>query len=436
MGIKNAMPKKNIWNCNLWELIISRQNLLLAYKKVKSNKGVAGIDGMKVEGFIRYFNTNGKKLLEKLEQLTYQPQPTLRRNLPKPNSEKFRVISVPTVIDRVIQQAISQIISPILDKTFSNNSYAYRPGKNTHDALLQVRHLVNEGKCYSLKLDIENFFDTVPHHNLIKKLGTVVDNTEVCNFVKKILEAGSMDEGRFLNSNMGIPQGSPLSPLLSNIYLDSLDKFLESRNIDFVRYSDDCIVLAKSLNEVIQIKEIVRTYIKQDLQLNINEVKTVIAHINKIKFLGYGFYVNKNGCRFRLHQDTIKQLEQKIIDIFNDDYGGNIFELNLRMRSFMLGWLNYYKLADMKAHLVNIDKTLRDLARGKIFKRWVADNVLIEKLERLGIDNYVARVFAKRTKNFTDVRNAVVLKCALTNERLLWMGYDSFAEHYELLRLL
>lgn len=146
MDIKNAIPKKNLWKCNLWELIISRQNILLAYKKVKSNKGVAGIDGMKVEGFIRYFNTNGKKLLERLEHLTYQPQPTLRYKLPKPNSDKFRMISVPTVKDRVIQQAISQIITPLLDKTFSNNSYAYRPGKSTHDALLKVRHFVNEGK--------------------------------------------------------------------------------------------------------------------------------------------------------------------------------------------------------------------------------------------------------------------------------------------------
>ena len=277
---------------NLMDKILHKDNLNKAYKKVKSNKGAGGVDGMNVDELLTYLKENQKQLIQKIKDGKYKPNPVRRVEISKEEKGKVRKLGIPTVVDRVIQQAITQVLSPIYEEQFSNNSYGFRPKRGAHDALKQCQRNVNEGYLYVVDMDLEKFFDTVCQSKLIEILSRTIKDGRVVSLIHKYLNAGVIQNGRFERTEVGVPQGGPLSPLLSNIMLNELDKELEKRGHRFVRYADDCMIFCKSKKSAERTLTNIIPFIEGKLYLKVNQDKTVVEQISKVKYLGYTFYKN------------------------------------------------------------------------------------------------------------------------------------------------
>ena len=309
------------WTSNLLDLILRKDNLNKAYKQVKKNKGKGGIDGMQVDELLPFLRENQESLIQEIREGKYKPNPVRRVEIPKETKGEFRKLGVPTVVDRVIQQAIAQELTPIFEEQFSENSFGFRPKRGAHDALRQCQQNANEGYVYVVDMDLEKFFDTVSRSKLIEVLSRTIKDGRVISLIHKYLNAGVVANGKFERTEIGMPQGGPLSPLLSNIMLNELDKELERRGHRFVRYADDCMIFCKSRKSAERTLENIIPFIERKLFLKVNRKKTEVAHISKVKYLGYTFYSYKGRCRFRVHAKSVVKMRNKIRELTDRNKG-------------------------------------------------------------------------------------------------------------------
>ena len=414
----------------LLEKILSNDNLNQAFKKVKSNKGAGGVDGMKVDELLSFLKNNGKQLKQQIMEGKYKPNPVRRVEIPKETKGEFRKLGVPTVVDRVFQQAITQVLSPIYEKQFSENSYGFRPCRSAHDALKQCQTNVNDGYVYVVDMDLEKFFDTVCQSKLIEVLSRTIKDGRVISLIHKYLNAGVISRGVFEKTEVGMPQGGPLSPLLSNIMLNELDKELTHRGHRFVRYADDCMIFCKSRKSAERTLENIIPFIEGKLFLKVNRNKTSVEHISRVKYLGYSFYRYRGKCRFRVHPKSIVKMKNKIRELTNRSNGwGNEYRA-LKLTQYIRGWVNYFGMADMKKLLQTTDEWLRHKIRAIYWKQWKKVKTKYKELKKLGVENEKAWICANMRNGNWFCSGYFVLQTAFNNKKLRELGYPTFTEFY------
>ena len=415
---------------NLMEQILHKDNLNKAYKKVKSNKGAGGVDGMSVDELLGFLRDNQEQLIQKIKDGKYKPNPVRRVEIPKETKGEFRKLGVPTVVDRVFQQAITQVLSPIYEKQFLENSFGFRPNRGAHDALKQCQTNVNDGYVYVVDMDLEKFFDTVCQSKLIEVLSRTIKDGRVISLIHKYLNAGVISRGMFEKTEVGMPQGGPLSPLLSNIMLNELDKELMRRGHRFVRYADDCMIFCKSKRSAERTLENIVPYIEGRLFLKVNRTKTCVAHTSKVKYLGYSFYRYKGKCRFRVHPKSVIKMKNKIRELTDRHNGwGNEYRA-LKLTQFIRGWVNYFGMADMKSLLQSNDEWLRHRIRAIYWKQWKKSKTKFKELKKLGVEEEKAWICANMRNGNWYCSGYFVLQTAFNNKKLRELGYPTFTEFY------
>ncbi len=413
----------------LLEQILSPTNLNLAYKKVKANKGSGGVDKMEVESLRDYLVEHKDELLNSILNGKYRPNPVRRVAIPKDINKK-RLLGIPTVVDRVIQQAIQQILSPIYERQFSDNSYGFRPGRSAHQALQQCKANITAGYKHAVDMDLEKFFDKVNQSKLIEILSRTVKDGRVISLIHKYLNAGVIVDGNFEPTKLGVPQGGPLSPLLSNIMLNELDKELELRGHLFVRYADDLVIFTKSNRSANRVLTSIVSFIEKKLHLNVNKQKTKVAYVSRIKFLGYAFYVNKGEARLRVHPKSITKMKERIRVLTSRSNGWGNARRKEKLTAFIGGWVNYFKLADMKSLLFTIDEWYRRRIRMVIWKQWKRIRTRLRNLIKLGVPKHKAWEFANTRKGYWNTAKSPIMHRTLTNARLYEAGYLFFTDYY------
>lgn len=411
----------------LLEEILQNDNLNKAYKKVKSNKGSGGVDGMDVEELLTYLQKHGRRLNQQILDGKYRPNPVRRVEIPKEEKGKFRRLGIPTVVDRVYQQAIAQVMSPIFEKQFSKNSFGFRPKRGAHNALKQCQKNANDGYVFVVDMDLEKFFDNVCQSKLIEVISRTIKDGRVISLIHKYMNAGVVSNGLFEKTDIGVPQGGPLSPLLSNIMLNELDKELERRGHRFVRYADDLMIFCKSKKSAERTLNNILPYIEGKLFLKVNREKTCVAHISKVKYLGYTFY-NHKGIRFRVHSKSVEKMKNKLRELTDrNNAWSNEYRIQ-KLQQFIRGWVNYFKLADMKKLMKETDEWLRHRIRAIYWKQWKKVRTRLRKLRSLNLPKSVVVELANCRKGTW--RSALALNQALTNKVIASLGYMSLTGYY------
>jgi len=398
------------------------------------NKGSHGIDGMKYDELIPYLKEHGATLIEEILSGNYKPSPVRRVEIPKPNGG-IRLLGIPTVKDRMIQQAIKLKLDEKFEPIFSDSSHGFRPNRSAHSALEQSRQYIQAGNNVVVDMDLEKYFDTINHDKLMAAVKKQVRDKRVLKLINKYLKSGIMINGIKVKSEDGAPQGGPLSPLLSNVMLDALDKELEKRGHKFVRYADDCNIYVKTLRAGKRVLKSVTQFLGKELKLKVNQEKSAVGSPFKRKFLGYSFYTRNGKVRFRVHQKSWKRLKKKIKKVTNRNISMNFKMRIKKLNQLMVGWVNYYKLADMKGRLRDLDQWIRRRIRACIWKRWKRVRSRFKYLKRLGLSADIAWQFANTRKSYWKVSNSPILNYSLTTKRLTNRGYKSFLSQYMKVRL-
>ncbi|MCI9151927.1 MAG: group II intron reverse transcriptase/maturase [Lachnospiraceae bacterium] len=412
----------------LMERILQADNLNAAYKKVKSNKGAGGIDGMNVDELLPFLRENQKQLIRQIREGKYKPSPVRRVEIPKETKGETRKLGVPTAVDRVFQQAVAQVLSPIYERQFSENSFGFRPKRGAHDALKQCRQNVKDGYVYVVDMDLEKFFDTVCQSKLIEVLSRTIKDGRVISLIHKYLNAGVISGGIFEKTEKGMPQGGPLSPLLGNVMLNELDKELERRGHRFVRYADDCMIFCKSRKSAERTLEKIIPFIEGKLYLRVNREKTGVAHISKVKYLGYAFYRYKGECRFRVHPKSVEKMRKKIRELTERNNGwGNEYRA-MKLAEYVRGWVNYFSLADMKGLLERTDEWIRHRIRAVYWKQWKKVKTRYRMIKKYGLPKWKVQEMANCRKGIW--RSAIMLNSVLTKTEIASLGYISMTGYY------
>ena len=416
------------WTNNLLELILRKDNLNNAYKQVKRSRGKGGIDGMQVDELLPFLRENQRSLIQKIREGKYKPSPVRRVEIPKETKGEYRQLGIPTVVDRVIQQAIAQELTPIYEEQFSENSFGFRPGRGAHDALRQCQKNVDEGYVYVIDMDLEKFFDTVSQSKLIEVLSRTIKDGRVISLIHKYLNAGVIADGIFERTEVGMPQGGPLSPLLSNVMLNELDKELERRGHRFVRYADDCMILCKSKKSAERTLRNIIPFIEGKLFLKVNRKKTEVAHISKVKYLGYTFYRYKGKCRLRVHAKSVVKMKNKIRELTDRNKGISNKKREKEYQEYVRGWVQYYRLADMKGLLKRTDEWARRRIRAVYWKQWKKIKTRYRMLKALGMEHWMAKELACSRKGYW--RMAQVLNQIFSKKIIARLGYTSMSDYY------
>jgi len=428
------MAKTDSTNTNerregLLEQILNRENLNRAYKQVKKNKGTGGIDGMQVDELLPFLKEHREELMQSLRDGKYRPKPVRRVEIPKENG-KTRKLGIPTVVDRLIQQAIAQVLSPIFEKQFSDNSFGFRPKRSAHDALKRCQTNITEGYRYVVDMDLEKYFDTVNQSKLIQILSETIKDGRVISLIHRFLKAGVMVGGMFERSPEGVPQGGPLSPLLGNIMLNELDWELERRGHKFTRYADDLLIFCKSRKAAKRTLDHILPYIEGKLFLKVNREKTQVADVGKVKYLGYSLYIYKGEGRLRIYPKSVRKFKDKIREITGRSNGMGIEARKTRLNQVIRGWMNYFKLADAKSLVQRLDEWIRSRIRMVTWKRWKAVSTRFENLRRAGIKEEKAWMWANTRKGYWRTAHSPILLTVLSNDRFRRAGYLSLTECY------
>ena len=419
---------------NLLEEILDRNNLNKAYLKVKKNGGSAGIDGMTVEEMLSYLKENREDLLEALRSGRYKPKAVKRVEIPKPDGGK-RMLGVPTVIDRMIQQAIVQVIQPIYEPLFSESSYGFRPNRSAQQAMKQALEYYKEGYTQVVDLDLAKYFDTVNHEILIGMLREQIKDERVISLIRKYLKSGVMINGLISPTREGTPQGGNLSPLLSNIYLTAFDKLLESRGHKFVRYADDCNIYVKSRRAAERVMNNCVKFLEGRLKLKVNREKSRVGSPLKLKFLGFSMYKTGKKSGIRPHNKSIKKFKDKIRELTSRKQARSIENILQRLKRYTTGWLGYYAIADMENKIKALNEWIRRRIRQIFWKQWKKIKTKHDNLVKLGIDSYTAWKWANSRKSYWRISLSQILTTSLTNEYLASIGYDNIHERYKVLHL-
>lgn len=426
---ENNLKEVQFERGNLLEFILSPYNLNRAYLQVKRNHGSCGVDGLSTEELGGYLKEHKGELVESLKSGRYRPNPVLRVEIPKDNGKK-RPLGIPTVVDRVIQQAISQILSPIYERQFSDNSFGFRPHRSCHKALKRAQEYITGGYKYCVSLDLERFFDTVNHSMLIRILSRTLRDGRVISLIHKYLTAGVMVERNYEESVEGVPQGGPLSPLLANIMLNELDRELARRGHKFVRYADDCMILCRSKRAVERVRDSISTFIESRLHLKVNREKTEVSYVGSVKYLGYSFYMMNGKCRLRLHPKTVMEMKSRLKELTSRSNGWGYAKLKDKLNRYINGWLNYFKLADMRNILQTTDEWLRRRIRSYVWKSWKKIGTKFKNLMKCGIDRWRAWQWANTRSGYWNVASSPILNRAMNNERLKLQGYPCLVDLY------
>ena len=414
---------------HLLEQILNPTNLNLAYKAVMRNKGCGGIDKMSCEQLLPWLLTNKEDLISSLIDGSYRPTPVKRVEIPKDNGKK-RLLGIPTVVDRMVQQAINQVLTPIYEHQFSKSSYGFRPRRGCHDALRGAQRIISEGYKYVVDLDLERFFDTVNHSKLIEILSRTIKDGRVVSLIHKYLRCGIMNNGLFEANKEGTPQGGPLSPLLSNIMLNELDKELESRGLRFVRYADDAMIFCKSKRAAMRVKESITRYIEKSLYLKVNKEKTIVSYVRGVKYLGYSFYVNRGQCQLMVHSKSKAKMKSRLKELTSRSNGWGYAKRKQKLKEYIRGWIGYYHLANMKSFLLKTGEWLRRRIRMSIWKSWKKIRTKVANLIKCGIDKNIAYQWGNTRKSYWYTAKSKILQIPITNERLCRAGYTTLMGEY------
>ena len=372
------------------EQILSRGNMRMAYKKVKANKGAGGVDGISIEEVDEYLKENWTDIKEKILKRKYKPQPVLRVEIPKPNGG-VRKLGIPTVVDRVIEQGVAQVLTPMFEPKFSEYSYGFRPGRRAQQAIIKLLEYLNDGYTYIVDIDLEKFFDNVPQDKLMYLVGKTVKDPDVISLVTKYLRAGIMIRGRYEDTSIGTPQGGNLSPLLSNIMLDELDKELQARGLHFVRYADDCVITVRSSAAANRVMHTVTSWIDRKLGLKVNATKSKVTKPMNLKYLGFGFVKMNGKWEARPHKDSLERFKRKLKSLTSRSWSVSMDYRILRLNQVIRGWVNYFRIGKMKHNMKKIDEHLRNRMRIVIWKQWKTRQKRMWGLKKLGAADWMAR---------------------------------------------
>lgn len=372
------------------EKVLERNNMMLAYKKVKANKGASGMDGIGTEEIRDYLIENWPSIRERIIKRKYKPQPVLRVEIPKPNGG-VRKLGIPTVVDRIIEQAIVQVIAPIAEEHFSEYSYGFRPGRRAQQAIVKLLEYLNDGYTYIVDIDLEKFFDNVPQDKLMTLVGKIIQDPDTESLIRKYLNAGVMVKGKYEETRVGTPQGGNLSPLLSNIMLNELDKELESRGLHFVRYADDCVIAVGSSAAANRVMNTITKWIERKLGLKVNATKTKVTRPMNLKYLGFSFVKMNGKWEARPHRDSIENFKRKLKKLTGRSWPIPMDERIQRLNWVIRGWINYFRIGKMKNQLARIDEHLRARMRIVIWKQWKTSQKRFWGLRKLGVPEGIAK---------------------------------------------
>ena len=417
----------------LLEKILDKDNLNRAYKRVKANKGAPGVDGMTVEAALPWLKEHGKELTESIRQGKYKPDPVRRKEIPKPDGG-IRKLGIPSVKDRVVQQAVAQKLMPIYEPLFSEGSYGYRPGRSAQDAIYKIRGYAEDGYEWAVLLDLSKYFDTLNHEKLLNLLRKEIKDERVIQLVKRFLKSGVMENGVVMATEEGSPQGGPLSPLLANIYLNEFDHEYEGRGVPVVRYADDIVLLCKSERAAERLLESSTRYLEGKLKLKVNRDKSHIAKVNatkKFKFLGFAFGKGKEGLFIRVHQKPMQKAKDMLRKLTRRNRGKNVRQVMAEVKRYMQGWLNYYAIASMKNTLAEWNGWVRRRIRMYIWKQWKKPRTKYRNLLKLGIPEKYAWMAAMSRRGYWFTVKTGAVERAISNERLAYAGFFDLSLAYE-----
>lgn len=417
----------------LLEAILYKDNLNRAYKRVKANKGAPGVDGMTVEEALPWLKEHSKEMIEEIRSGKYKPTPVRRKEIPKPDGG-VRKLGIPTVKDRIVQQAIAQQLMPQYEPKFSDGSYGYRPGRSAQDAIYKIRGYAEEGYEWAVQLDLSKYFDTLNHEKLLNLLRKTVKDERVIQLIKKFLKSGVMENGVKIATEEGSPQGGPLSPLLANVYLNEFDWEYERRGVPVIRYADDIVLLCKSQRAAERLLESSIRYLEGKLKLKVNREKSHIAKVNatkNFKFLGFAYSKGKDGLFIRVHPKALLKAKNRLRAITKRNRGINVRKVMQEIKVYMTGWLNYYGIASLKTKMKEWDEWLRHRIRAYIWKQWKKPKTKLKNLMKLGVPEYYAHMAANSRRGYWFTVNTGAVTRGITNERLIRAGFFELSPAYE-----
>lgn len=415
----------------LLEDVLERNNMLEAMYRVIRNKGSYGIDGMKTDELREHVKKTWVTVKAKLLEGKYNPSPVRRVEIPKPDGG-VRLLGIPTVQDRMIQQAIAQVLSKLYEPTFSESSFGFRPNRGAKNAIKQSETYINQGYKWVVDMDLEKFFDKVNHNILMGKLEKKIKDKRLLKLIRKYLESGVLINGIKVSSEEGTPQGGPLSPLLANIMLDDVDKELEKRGHKFCRYADDCNIYVKSKRAGLRVMDSITRIIENELKLKVNKDKSAVDIVSKRKFLGFSFYFVKGVAKIRIHEKSIKRFKEKVKSITNRNRGISMDLRLLKLNDSIKGWINYFGIANAKRKLSELDKWIRRRLRACIWKQWKKIRTRYRNLVKLGIDNWKAWEYANTRKGHWKISGSPILNKSLHNKYLESIGFVSLTQTYQM----
>ena len=418
---------------DLMERILDRDNLNRAYRRVRSNKGAPGIDGMTVEEALPWLKEHREELLGSIRGGWYKPNPVRRKEIPKPDGG-VRKLGIPTVVDRVVQQAIAQVLVPIYEPLFSEGSYGYRPNRSAQMAIGKVKEYAEQGYTYAVQLDLSKYFDTLNHALLINILRRTIKEESVIQLIKKYLKSGVMENGIRVKTEEGSPQGGPLSPLLANIYLNEFDHEFENRGVKVIRYADDIVLLAKSRRATERLLETSTRYLEGKLKLTVNKEKSkcvAVTSIRNFKFLGFALGRGRNGYYIRAHAKSLKKAKTRLRELTSRSQGRNVRMVMQNVKVFMIGWLAYFGIASMKETMREWNGWLRRRLRMYIWKQWKLPKTRVQNLIKLGMEPWKAYRNGNTRKGYWAVAGSGILTHTITDKRLAQAGYFDILAKYE-----
>lgn len=413
----------------LLERILSRGNMRMALDKVKSNKGAGGIDGIEIEDIDQYLKENWVDIRDKIRRRKYKPQPVRRVEIPKTNGG-VRNLGIPTVVDRVIEQAIAQVMTPIAEPHFSEYSYGFRPNRRAQQAIVKLLEYFNDGYTYIVDIDLEKFFDNVPQDKLMTLVHNLINDPDTESLIRKYLNAGVMVKGKYEKTTKGTPQGGNLSPLLSNIILNELDRELELRGLHFVRYADDCVITVGSSAAANRVMASVTKWIEKKLGLKVNATKSKVTTPMKLKYLGFGFWKDSEGWKAKPHNDSIKRFERKLKQLTKRSWSVTMDYRIMRLNQVIRGWINYFRMGSMKNTLKRIDEHLRTRMRIVIWKQWKTREKRMWGLKKLHVSDEYALQSVGCGNHYQMVARTYGIKFGISKGVLTRRGLISCLDYY------